>query len=490
MQKINFLPQVKLWNAVEFNARHVWQNPSLGEMTYDGSSNSNRFAVAVQGAESPHWEYILTSQSSNEYAATVLRVFQNGANYVDISTGSNGIITVYTESLYNPTSNKIATMADVQGAVAGASLLGIKMDSSILHIDDSSYVMMYSDPSNLYHDEGGSSGSNNFNPLATVGTVEAAIQNALSGLGDVFEIKGIYNSSTGGTVNGNNIPANINDFGLLLNELSQTPSGLSGMSKGSVIVFNNEEYVLLNDSNPGNLLSWEVLGSVSMQTCVVSLGGQSGTLNISDSFSMTGTGNKTLTLNPASTTNLGGVKTGHSESAIDSSTKYNFALNIGSSGNDTNKGYVTIPIITGANTDASYGILASSTLQKSTRIYTVTINPETCLNLGISYSSIRSIRMIHNLGSDSISVNVYKIKSATGQSQINGKQLVYVDEIVAGPNILYVDFGSSEAFIGCQDIQNNQYLGYVIVIAASSITTSLDGIQMSGNVDPNSVFTA
>ena len=486
MQKVNFLPQVKLWNAVEFNPRHIWESPSLGEMTYDGSSYSNKFAVAVQGTNAPHWEYVLTSQTANEYAATVLRFFQNNNNYTDVSTNSLGVITVYTESLYNESTNKIATMADVQGAVAGASLLGVKMDSSILYVD-SSYVMMYSDPSNPYHVEEGVSTSA-FNPLATINTVDSAIQNALLDLGNVFELEGVVTTANGGTVNGVNLSSGITNFGDVLNELSRL-HGLSGMSKGSVIIFNNEEYVLLNDSNPGNLLSWEVLGSIAPNDTVVSLGGQSGTLLISDSFSMSGTSGKTLTLQPTSSSILGGIKTGHSEGVIDNSTKYNYALNTDTTGNDANKGFVTIPIVTGANNDASYGIVSNENLQKSAHIYTVSINPTTCSNLSVTYDNIRSVQINHNIGSDNIAVSVYKIKAGTGQTQSIGKQLVYVDEIITSPNALYVDFGSSEAFIGCQDIKNNIYLGYIIIITASTNVISLTP-TLQANVDPQSLLSA
>lgn len=482
MQKINFLPQVKLWNAAEFNARPIWQDPSLGEMTYDGSLNSNKFAVAVWGKGAPHWEYILTSQTANEYAATVLRLYQNSNNYVDVSASDTGVVTVYTESLYNDSTNKLATMADVQYAVAGASLLGVKMDSSILYVD-ASYVHMYSDPSSEYHDEGGPS-TNNFNPLATVGTVEAAITNALADLGDLFEIKGTANSTSGGTVNGITIPSNIADFDALLNYLNTQTGGFTGMNKGSVIIFNNEEYVLLNPSNPGSTSSWELLGSITPQTCVISLGGQSGTLLVSNSFSMAGNNNKTLTLNPATSNVLGGVKTGYSEGLIDSS-NYGFALKLGDQGINADKGYVSIPIVTGAAGDASYGIIANDALQGLTHIYTVAINPTTCANINTAYTNIRSIHMTHNIGSEDIIVSVYKVRAGNGE-QREGRQLVYVDEIISGASTLLVDFGSSEAFIACQDQKNGEYLGYIIVIAAGTSVALTPGMQ--ANVDPDQLI--
>lgn len=479
-QKINFLPQVKLWNAVEFNARPIWENPSLGEMTYDGSANSNKFAVAVQGDSAPHWEYILTSQKANEYAATVLRLYQkaDNDNYVNVSAGNNGVVAVYTESLYNESSNKLATMADVQGAVAGASLLGIKMDSSILPID-ASYVTMWSDPSNKYYDKGGTSGDK-FNPLATIDTVKNAISNALDGLGDLFELKGSANTSAGGTVNGISVPP-VADFGELLTYLNGQTGGFSGMDKGSVIIFNNEEYVLLDKDNQASLNSWELLGSITPQTYVVSLGGQSGTLLVSDSFQMAD--DKTLTLNPASSSVLGGVKTGHSEGKVDSSTKYEFALRVGgSAAANADRGYVSIPIITGAADDPSYGIIANDTLQGLTHIYTVAIDPSTCAGIGTEYDKIRSIQMIHNIGSEDIIVSVYKVRAGNGD-QRQGRQLVYVDEIISGTNTLLVDFGSAEAFIACQDSMNDKYLGYVIVIAAGNSIPLTPTMQ--GDADPD-----
>lgn len=462
MQKINFLPEVKLWNGAEFGSRQIWLNPSLGEMTYDGVLN--KFAVVLQGKNNPEWKYLLTSDSSTEHAATTLRLYQGNDAYTDIPASEEGLITVLTESAYNSASNKLATMADVQGAVAGASLLGVKMDTSILSID-SSYVMVYSDPSSKYCDNGTPS-SSDYNPLATVGTVKKAVTDAIASLGDVFELRGVYTDASGGTVNGVNVPAGSADtFGRLLNYLSNN-SGLTGLDKGSVIVYENLEYVLLDPNNAGSTASWELLGSIDSNTCVVSLGSQSGVITISDSFYMN---SRQLNLNVANDNSIGGIKTGYTETVTDSSTKYNFAVRVddGTVGDvaNANTAYVSIPIVSGGANDASYGLVSNDALKGSTYIYTVNIDPSTCT--GVTYGNIKSVQIAHNIGSSDLLISVYKLSA--GAAERNSRQLVYVDEIIASDTNIVIDFGSAAAFVGCQDKnQQDAYLGYVVVICAST----------------------
>ncbi len=469
MQKINFLPQVKLWNAAEFQSRRVWTDPDLGSMTYDGSVN--KFAVTLQGKTDPEWRYLLTSDSSTATAVTALRLMVDVNTYQDIVPGLDGVLNVYTSSAYNGLSNPLATLADVQAAVAGASVLGMKMDSSIVHID-ASYIHIKSDASNPYFDGGDNTGDK-VNPLATVGTVNAAITAALADLGNLFNLQGVYDNPytpQGGSA--------ITTFaGLLAYLTAQSPVPFD-IERGTVLIFGGDEYVLIDTANYSTPLGWEKLGSIDTNTAVVSIGGESGVILLSDSFYMNG---KTLSLNTARDSILGGVMTGHTEGAVDSSTKYEFALRVGGSAvANANRGYVSIPIVTGAANDASYGLVPNSALSGGTHIYTVTLDPSSLANVGVAYNQIKSVKISHTIGTDDLVISVYKVRASNAQR--NGRQLVYVDEIISGPSSILVDFGSADAFIGCQDQKNNTYLGYDIVIAASTSAVNL-------NDDPNTTFT-
>lgn len=458
MQKINFLPQVKLWNSAEFQSRGVWTNPDLGSMTYDGSAN--RFAVALQGESDPKWMYLLTSNSSTTAAATSLRLMVNASTYQDVAAGLDGILSVYTASAYNSSTNPLATLVDVQAAVAGASVLGMKMDSSIVHID-SSYIILKSDASNPYDDKGD---NENGNPLATVGTVKTAITAALGGLGDLFNLQGVYENPYT-PESGEQITT---FTGLLAYLTKQEPIPFD-IKKGTVLIFGKDEYVLLDTTRYSDPIGWEKLGSIDTDTAVISIGGKSGAILLSDSFYMN---ESTLNLNIANDTSLGGVKTGHTEGAVDSNTKYEFALKVGGSSEDNaGKGYVSIPIVTGADSNASYGLVPNSALSGGAHIYTVTLDPSTLSNGGVAYNQIKSVTINHTIGTDDLVISVYKVR-ATG-AQRSGRQLVYVDEVISGRNSILIDFGSAEAFIGCQDQNDGTYFGYDIVIAASTSAVNL-----------------
>lgn len=468
MQKINFLPQVKLWNAAEFQSRRTWTNPDLGSMTYDGSAN--RFAVALQGESDPKWMYLLTSDSSTTAAATSLRLMVNASTYQDVEAGLDGILSVYTVSAYNSSTNPLATLVDVQAAVAGASVLGMKMDSSIVHID-SSYIILKSDASNPYAD-----GDENVNPLATVGTVKTAITAALGGLGDLFNLQGVYKNPY--TPKGSE--QQITTFAGLLAYLTEQEQ--IDNKKGTVLIFGKDEYVLLDTKQYSTPIGWEKLGSIDTDTAVVSIGGKSGEILLSDSFYMN---ENTLNLNTASEASLGGVKTGHTEGAVDSSTKYEFALKVGGSSEDNaGKGYVSIPIVTGADSDASYGLVPNSVLTGGTHIYTVTLDPSTLSNGGVAYNQIKSVTINHTIGTEDLVINVYKVR-ATG-AQRSGRQLVYVDEVISGTDSILIDFGSAEAFIGCQDQNDGTYFGYDVVIAASTSAVNLSN-DPGTTLTPNQV---
>lgn len=460
MQKINFLPQVKLWNSAEFQSRRTWTNPDLGSMTYDGSVN--RFAVALQGESDPKWMYLLASDSPTTTAATSLRLMVNASTYQDVAAGLDGILNVYTSSAYNSSTNPLATLADVQAAVAGASVLGMKMDSSIVHID-SSFIILKSDASNPYSDKGD---NENGNPLATVGTVKTAITAALDGLGDLFNLQGVYENPY--TPEGSE--QQITTFAGLLTYLTGQEPKPFDIKKGTVLIFDKVEYVLIDTTHYSDPIGWEKLGSIDTDTAVVSIGGKSGAILLGDSFYMN---ENTLNLNAASGTSLGGVKTGHTEGAVDGSTKYEFALKVGGSSEDNaGKGYVSIPIVTGADSNASYGLVPNSALSGGAHIYTVTLDPSTLSNGVVAYNRIKSVTINHTIGTDDLVISVYKVR-ATG-NQRSGRQLVYVDEVISGTDSILIDFGSAEAFIGCQDQNDGTYFGYDVVIAASTSAVNLN----------------
>ena len=410
MQKINFLPQVKLWNSAEFQSRGVWTNPDLGSMTYDGSAN--RFAVALQGESGPKWMYLLTSNSSTTAAATSLRLMVDASTYQDVAAGLDGILNVYTASAYNSSTNPLATRADVQAA--------------------------------------------------------------LGGLGDLFNLQGVYENPYTPKSGGEQITT---FTGLLAYLTKQEPTPFD-IKKGTVLIFGKDEYVLLDTTRYSDPNGWEKLGSIDTNTAVVSIGGKSGAILLSDSFYMN---ESTLNLNIANDTSLGGVKTGHTEGAVDSNTKYEFALKVGGSSEDNaGKGYVSIPIVTGADSNASYGLVPNSALSGGAHIYTVTLDPSTLSNGGVAYNQIKSVTIKHTIGTDDLVISVYKVR-ATG-AQRSGRQLVYVDEVISGRNSILIDFGSAEAFIGCQDQNDGTYFGYDIVIAASTSAVNLSN-------DPDTTLT-
>ena len=295
----------------------------------------------------------------------------------------------------------------------------------------------------------------------------------MADLGNLFNLQGVYDNPY--TPQGSSA---ITTFaGLLAYLTAQSPVPFD-IERGTVLIFGGDEYVLIDTANYSTPLGWEKLGSIDTNTAVVSIGGESGVILLSDSFYMNG---KTLNLNTASDTILGGVKTGHTEGAVDSSTKYEFALRVGgSAAANADRGYVSIPIVTGAANDASYGLVPNSALSGGTHIYTVTLDPSSLSNVGVAYNQIKSVKISHTIGTDDLVISVYKVRASDAQR--NGRQLVYVDEIISGPSSILVDFGSAEAFIGCQDQKNNMYLGYDIVIAASTSAVNL-------NNDPNTTFT-
>lgn len=474
MQKINFLPQVKLWNAAEFASRPIWDTSLVaGNLTYDGTAN--RFAVSLlnEKTNNPEWKYLLTSDSSVDKGMVGVRIYNGPSAFVDKLAGENGLAELVVASAYNDSTNPLATMADVQAAVAGASILGLDMDSSHIHID-ASFLHLKSDSSHPYFD-GGDDPNSKVNPLATVETVDALrqdvssaisdISSAISALGDLFRLEDVFDASF-------IEQHSLSNFGDLLNYLNnQSPSPLSDYERGSVLIYGDQEWVLINDQNPASASSWELLGTISSPDAyVTSFGGQTGAITISDSFFMNG---KQLVLETASDTSLGGVMTGHSTGLENSN--YIFDLKVGGkSAADASRGYVSIPIVTGGANDASYGLVPNSMLKGNTQIYTVTIDPSTCT--GVTYTDIYRVTIEHSLGTSDVLVDVYRVSA--GSANRNSRQLVYVDELITSENRIDIDFGSEAAFIGCQDTINDggvdKYLGYIVVIAASNAAMNLD----------------
>lgn len=473
-QRINFLPQVKLWNSAIFQANRIntWHDLStgdLGTITYDDELNT--FAVVLNGENNPEWKYLLTSDSSDASALTSIRLYHD-TSYVEKVPGPDGNISLLTGTLYNDSSNVLATMADVSAAIdiaqQGVDLRGLKIDGSIMHMD-SSYAILISDPSHQYVDLGAKT-----NPFATVESVTAAvaaINASISSLGDLFKLEAIYDASF---ISDPEHP--LTNFASLLDYLDENQPGWSSdYDKGSVLIFGNEEWVLIDPTSPGASGSWEMLGSLAKPDAYVTLfGGQTGAITISDSFFMNG---KQLNLETASDTSLGGVMTGHSTGLENSN--YIFDLKVGGKAvSDASRGYVSIPVVTGASNDASYGIVPNSLLQGNTQVYTAAINPTTC-NVGAQYSDIHTVHITHNLGTSDVIVSVYKVKIGTAERA--GRQLVYVDEIISSANQVDIFFGSPEAFIGCQEKDGgDNYLGYVVVIAGSTNATQIP----DASIDP------
>ena len=463
-QRINFLPQVKLWNSAIFQANRIntWHDLStgdLGTITYDDELNT--FAVVLNGKNNPEWKYLLTSDTSDASALTSIRLYHD-TSYVEKVPGPHGNISLLTGTLYNDSSNVLATMADVSAAIdiaqQGVDLRGLKIDGSIMHMD-SSYAILISDPSHQYVDLGAKT-----NPFATVESVNAAVNSAISSLGDLFELEAIYDASY-------IREHQLTNFASLLDELDDDPEWASGYGKGSVLIFGNEEWVLLDPTNPGASGSWELLGSLAApDQYVTSFATKTGDITISNSFNMHG---NQLNLTPASNSSIGGIILGHTSGLENSNYIFDLRTGATTSGNlqDFAKGYVSIPVVTGASTDASYGIVPNSLLQGNTQVYTAAINPTTC-NVGTQYSDIHTVYITHNLGTSDVIVSVYKLKYNTAERP--GRQLVYVDEIISSANRVDIFFGSPEAFIGCQEKDGgDNYLGYVVVIAGSTNATEI-----------------
>ena len=182
MQKINFLPQVKAWNGLEFGERAPWSltgNDASGHfMTYSVSEGTYKVSVPVKDGSgnivSYEWQSILTGGSSG--CLSRITVYDGNGNSGIVLTGDSSIQTMGTA--YNPFAtkpNRLVTEQDMASYVGDHTVQDVQMDD--LTVVTSHTAKLYSDPSSEYND------TSNF--LATLGTVKKA----LDSLGHYMELR-------------------------------------------------------------------------------------------------------------------------------------------------------------------------------------------------------------------------------------------------------------------------------------------------------------
>lgn len=163
MQKINFLPQVKVWNGIEFHGAYVQENPTPakpGILSYDSSTNSFKVSV-LTGESQSGWKTIFLSDSSTGTLVNKIILQHEEGGTADATLDGNVIL--YTGSAYNASTNKLATMSDIADISTGIAQVNVDNNSVVT----SGTANLYSDPSSLYNAS--------TNQLATLGTVSAAI---------------------------------------------------------------------------------------------------------------------------------------------------------------------------------------------------------------------------------------------------------------------------------------------------------------------------
>lgn len=454
MQKINFLPQIKVWSTIEFApVATSGLIPEVdGILTYDNISNA--FKVSIAGDNNTHiWKTILLGDTNEIVQKLTIKDSSNNVGYE-----GNGDITLYTESTYNASTNRIATMADITSLSTGVS--NAKIDNQSFVTD--TIANLYSDPSSLYNAS--------TNQLATLGTVSTAIAN----IGTVVRLRQAYN------------PADITEASTFAEWLTycnniSAPSehswdyylhdaeGNWNVKKGDVCIWGNEEYICIDKNNPQLIASWELFGKLNVDTCVISLGGVTGAISVDgSSFYMD---SNTLKLHAASDTSLGGIKLGYTDSSYQSNnlTYYTFALD-----SSDNKGYTSIPVQDGnieagliSNTDYTAFMNAQNIGMET---YVAMINPSTIGSE--NYNNVHTVVITHNIGNTNVIVSVYKNLTANGSQ----KQAVYADEVITDASTIRVSFGTKDAFIGCQD---SSY-GYSVVIGAAKTITSIPDASIAG----------
>lgn len=489
MQKINFLPQVKAWNAIEFGPKStsVW-NLGIGDvglMTYDpGTDHKDSFKVSMyDGTDTAHWLTILTSGDNSNYVSQFSIYNDIDQSHIDMT----GDVSIRTRSKYIPdvSNNKynpFATISDVKYFVDNGYVLDVKMDGN--SVVDSSIAKLYSDASHPYNA--------NTNPLATMGTVQQAIQD----IANVLTLREVYtNPYTGQSQNITSLQALLNYFNTdgsvgVAHNLHDA-SGNWDVERGDVIIFGNEEWVYYGIEKgesgyaPQNITgNWELFGKLNVDTTVTSFGGMVGAISIdSSSFYMD---SSTLKLYGASDVSLGGILTGFSNEAVtedEETIAYRFGLEISSNQERNGRAYTEIPVQDGSSavpgliTMDDYNTFINAS--DGAKIYKAIIDPST---LGMSqYTTTESVTIQHNLGTEDLIVNVYKNDASSSYK----RHAIYVDEIITDASTLDIHFGSSAAFIGCQDssVINNEtvYYGYTVVFSATPTPTSIPDASITGH---------
>lgn len=469
MQKLNFLPQVKVWNAIEFVSRNAWDvstNHEVGMMTYDSSDNVFKVSLEEEKSHIAMWRTVLTGDgNSNEY---VKRIVLHNSEDSD-TTIMNNIVDLYTYGKYDSTNNRLATMSDVRGAISGSTILGVEMDNR--SIVDNSIASLYSDPEHTYDASS--------NQLATLGTVKEAI----GGLGTAVRLRQVYP---------NPYPVlseqdrSIDDFSELLEYFDENPGGDEtlhdglgnwNVKKGDVVIFGNAEYIYTGVNpegsgyDPTDMSHWELFGTLGADSGVISFGGKVGTILIDNhSFRMTDD-TSTLILRAAGDASLGGIKTGYvdSSSVISNITHYQFGVDLDAQ----DRAFVSIPV---QNGKVEAGLIDASTYislisnNGAAKIYHSIIKPDTLHLTQEQYANVSRVAINHNLGTNDLIVNVYKNLDANAVS----RSIVYVDEIISDSSVLRVDFGSARAFTECQEGAALGYYGYTVVFSASNTVQSFD----------------
>jgi hypothetical protein len=490
MQKINFLPQVKAWNAIEFGARNTWTltRDEVGMMTYDASINTTgdgggTFMVSVPGKTGARWAALLvTGEDNTSFDTTYMKSLylhnKTDNTYITFS----GDASVYTQSKYNASTNPLATMADVQASISGSTILGATMDGN--SVVDSSIAKLYSDPSSLYNAS--------TNQLATIGTVE----NAIAAIGTVLELRRVYDP--------NNIPVEtpetITEFSDWLAYCNSSASGTPSwdyylhdennqwnVKKGNVVIWGNKEYVYTGVNpgeagyDPSDMDNWELFGTLDINNAVISFGGATGVIDIdSSSFYMN---SSTLKLQVADTTHLGGVMTGfeytHRDASLEIGTPSEHSQRYGEFGldvsslNGTHKAYTDVPFQTG---HVEAGLLTLNDYQllqsyESNGVFVAAaLIDESSVDNNVNYRNVYRVEIAHNFNQAAIQISVYKNleygRDGSNNPKVDtiSKQMVYADEIIADSSTVRIDFGSPQAFIGCQDSSNDRYFGYTVVM--------------------------
>ena len=497
MQKINFLPQVKVWNAIEFGPKHTWPlgTNDVGLMTYDpGTDHKDSFKVSMyDGSTNAQWLTVLTSGDNSDYVSQFSIYNDTDQSHIDMT----GDVSIRTRSKYIPDLNDdkynpFATIADVssisQYYVNNASVLDVQMDN--ISVVDSSIAKLYSDALHPYNAS--------TNPLATMGTVQQAIQD----IANVLTLREVYTKPyEAGTQETPNTIYELEDLLIYFNTDGSVgvahnlhdASGNWDVERGDVVLFGNEEWVYygpeIGTANyaPQNIANWELFGKLNVDTAVTSFAGKVGAIDIdASSFYMgtTAADSSVLHLYGAAPDKIGGVRTGYQDNSIGGDNPaYRFQLRISEEQERVGKAYTQIPIQDGSS--AVPGLISMDDYNtfidasNGAKIYKAIINPTTLNVDNTTYENMHVVLITHNLGTEDLIVNVYKNLNASATQ----RQMVYTDEIVNDTSILRIDFGSADAFKGCQEYANNTYYGYTAVFSASTSPISIPDASINREIN-------